>query len=193
MTTGLVIVDIQNDYFPGGQMSLEGSLQAASQAQRLLGHFRSLGLPVIHVQHISKGPGATFFLPGSGGIEIHESVRPLPREPVVVKHYPNGFRDTLLLHRLLEADVRRLVLAGMMTHMCVDATARAAFDQRFECTVAGDACATRDLVFQDAPIPAETVHRSFLAALHGVYAQVRTTDEILADMRIGVRPVPRPG
>ena len=114
MSTGLVIIDIQNDYFPGGQMVLEGSLEAASHARRLLGHFRGLGLPVIHVQHVSKGPGATFFLPGSEGCEIHEIVRPLSGEPVVQKHYPNAFRDTLLLHRLLQADVRRLVLAGMI-------------------------------------------------------------------------------
>ena len=179
MTTGLVIVDIQNDYFPGGQMSLEGSLQAASQAQRLLGHFRSLGLPVIHVQHISKGPGATFFLPGSGGIEIHESVRPLPREPVVVKHYPNGFRDTLLLHRLLEADVRRLVLAGMMTHMCVDATVRAAADFGFQVIVVEDACATRALTHGETSVPAAHVQAAFLAAFKS-YGSLMSTDEVIS-------------
>ena len=193
MNTGLVLVDIQNDYFPGGLMELEGSVEAARQAQRLLKRFRDLRWPVIHVQHLSMKPGATFFLPDTSGAEIHESVKPLRGEPVIVKYYPNSFRETLLLHRLLEADVRRLVLVGMMTHMCVDATVRAAFDHRFECVVAGDACATRSLVYEGESIAATAVHRSFLAALHGTYAQVRGTDAILADMQAGVRSARRGG
>jgi nicotinamidase-related amidase len=189
MSTTLILVDVQNDYFPGGLMELEGSLGAAEQARRLLEHFRRLCLPVIHVRHLSDRPGAAFFLPGTPGAEIHELLRPLGGESVVEKHYPNAFRDTLLLHRLLESESSRVVIAGMMTHMCIDATTRAAFDQGFRCTVAQDACTTRALPFNGRVIPADVVHESFLAALQGVYAEVRSASEIIDEMPVGLRVV----
>jgi nicotinamidase-related amidase len=177
--TALLLVDIQNDYFDGGRMPLHESAQAAVQARALLERFRALGLPVVHVQHISTHPGATFFLPKTPGAHIHESVTPLADEAVVVKHFPNSFRETTLLEVLSEHAVRTLVIAGMMTHMCVDAAVRAAADHGFSCTVAQDACATRDLDFDGRTIAAEEVHAAFLAALSTAYAQVLPTKKIL--------------
>ena len=139
MFATLILIDIQNDYFPGGRMELEGAVEAGRAAGGLLAFFREHRWPVIHVQHESVQPGASFFLPGSPGMEIHASVAPRLGEPVVVKHFPNSFRATTL-PGLLEGRVsRRLVLAGMMTHMCVDATTRAAADFGWECVVAQDA------------------------------------------------------
>ena len=95
--TALLIVDIQNDYFPGGAMENVGSTAAAGQAASLLKAFRGKALPVIHIQHISTRPGATFFLPDTAGAEIHESVRPEKGETHFRKHFPSAFRETALL------------------------------------------------------------------------------------------------
>ena len=180
MKTALILVDIQNDYFPGGRKELEHSVEASKQAARLLTLFRDAGLVRVHVQHVSSSPSATFFLPGTDGVQTHENVKPLEGELLIQKHYPNSFRETPMLEHLRHSQVERVVIAGMMTHMCVDATVRAAFDYGFECLTASDACATRALTHEGVTIPAEHVHRSFLAALNGTYGKVMTTDGLIA-------------
>lgn len=179
MSTALLLIDIQNDYFPGGRMELFGSIEAAGSATRLLSAFRKMSWPVYHVQHFSTRPTATFFLPDSAGVEIHSSVMPQPNEPIISKHFPNSFRETDLLEQLRTNGITQLLICGMMTSMCVDATVRAAFDLGFECTIAQDACATKDLTFDSLTVPALQVHAAFLAALGSVYATIRTTDAIL--------------
>ena len=182
MTQAYLLVDIQNDYFPGGAMELVGSPAAAAQAERIVQAFRRNALPVIHVQHVSTRPGATFFLPGTDGVRIHDRVAPVEGEIVFQKHYPNGFRDTGLLAHLREHQISRLVIAGMMTHMCIDATTRAAADLGFQCSLAHDACATRALSFGGVTVSAENVQTAFLAALNGLFANVRSAAEICADL-----------
>jgi nicotinamidase-related amidase len=176
--TALLLIDIQNDYFPGGMNELHGSLEAGLQAGRLLEHFRRTNQDIVHIQHLSVRPGAKFFLPGTSGVEFHTSVSPLEDEKIIQKHYPNSFRETALLEYLHAVQAARLVIAGMMTHMCVEATTRAAFDFGFECFVAADACATRDLSFQGQVVPAAQVNSAFLAGLQGTYAKILTVDEI---------------
>jgi nicotinamidase-related amidase len=182
MKTALLLIDIQNDYFPGGKMEVVGSVQASAAAARLLAAFRKQSLSVYHVQHISTRPNATFFLPGTAGAEIHEAVRPRPGEPVITKSFPNSFRDTDLLERLRADNISSLLMGGMMSHMCVDATVRAAFDLGFSCIVTHDACATRELTFNGVIVPAPQVHASYMAALGAVYAQVSDVDQILENM-----------
>src|SRR5690606_17361271 len=130
---------------PGGPMELVGIEAAADKARSVLERFRSRGAPIVHVQHLSVRPGATFFLPGTPGVEHHPSVAPAAGEQVVQKNFPNSFRDSRLAGVLEQAGVRELVIVGAMSHMCVDATTRAAFDAGYQCTVVEDACATRDL------------------------------------------------
>lgn len=179
MSSALILIDIQQDYFPGGRMELVGSTEAAASAARLLDTFRKAGWLVFHIQHVSVRPNTTFFLPDTPGVAIHPIVAPLDGEPVITKYFPNSFRETGLLEKLQAAGVTQLLVCGMMTSMCVDATVRAAFDLGFECTVASDACATRDLIFNGEIIPASHVHGAFLAALGAVYATVRTTNSII--------------
>ncbi len=178
MKQALVLVDIQNDYFPGGAMELVGSTAAADKAAALLAGFRRRGLPIVHVQHVSTRKGATFFLPDTPGVRIHEAVTPAVGEAVITKHFPNAFRDTPLNEQLRSRDVGQLVIAGMMTHMCIDTTTRAAFDLGFQCTLAHDACATRALSFAGHSITAEAVQSAFLAALDGLFAKVQPADAI---------------
>lgn len=178
MTQALLLIDIQNDYFPGGAMELVGSSQAAEQAGKLLRSFRQAALPLIHIQHISARPGATFFLPDTLGAQIRENVAPLSGEALFQKHYPNSFRETGLLEHLRDRQISQLVIAGMMTHVCVDTTTRAAADLGFQCVLAHDACATRGVSFNGATVSAGSVQTAFLAALEGLFARVLSTEEI---------------
>jgi nicotinamidase-related amidase len=180
MNTGLVLIDVQNDYFPKGQRELEGSIEASLQAKKILDFFRQKRWPIFHVQHISKGPQATVFVPHTEGAHLHSNVQPLGSEPVIQKHHVNCFRETPLLDLLRKDQVTRLVILGMMTHMCVHAAVRAAFDFGFECVILQNACATRSLSFHGQDIPAAQVHGAFLAALSGIYGQVMGVEEFLS-------------
>ena len=182
MSLALLLIDIQNDYFPGGAMEVVGADLAAVQGAALLAAFRGRGLPVIHIQHIAARPGATFFLPGTAGADIHPAVMPVADEPVFRKHFPNSFRDTGLLDHLRQQGITRLVIAGMMTHMCIDTTTRAAADLGFQCTLCHDACATRPLSFNGVQVAAESVQAAYLAALSGLFAKVVPTAALLTEL-----------
>ncbi|WP_300159043.1 cysteine hydrolase family protein [Solidesulfovibrio sp.] len=179
--TVLLLVDIQNDYFPGGAMELCGATAAGGRAALVLERFRRAGAGIVHVRHESTRPGATFFLPGTPGADIATCVAPLPGEAVVVKAFPNSFRDTALGALLAARGAKRLVVCGMMTHMCLDATVRAAFDLGYAVTVAADACATRELIFEGRTVAADDVQAAFLAALAAVYARVVPADAVLSE------------
>ncbi len=175
----LLVVDLQNDYFSGGKMELSGIGEATQNASRLLTTFREAALPIIHVRHLSTRPDANFFLPDTHGAEIYAAVAPLTDETVIEKNFPNAFLKTDLQKRLNQLGPQPLNICGAMSHMCIDATTRAAADLGFQCTVAEDACATRDLIFKDTSIPAAQVHAAFMAALSSGYARMVTTDEII--------------
>ena len=179
MNDCLILVDLQNDYFPGGTMELAGIQAAAANARILLDEFRKTQSPIIHIQHISTRPGATFFLPETDGARINQKVAPKGNEIVVVKNYPNSFRDTSLSENLKTVKSNNLVICGAMSHMCIDATTRAAFELGFNCVVAEDACTTKNLIFKVKTIEASEVHASFMAALSAPYAKVISTKEII--------------
>ena len=185
MKTALILVDIQNDYFPGGRMELIGTKEASEKAQEVLSFFRANQLPIFHIQHLATDKRASFFLPNTDGVEIHESVAPLPNEWVIQKNYPNSFRETQLLEKLKDGGAKRVVICGAMSHMCIDATTRAASDFGFECVVIHDACATRNLTFGNRTIPAEDVHGAFMSALASAYAKVLSASEFVSLMQGG--------
>ena len=181
----LLVIDIQNFYFQGGKLPLVGSAEASLKAKSVLDAFRAKNLPVIHIQHMPQGiekfePGVT-----DPQYAIHPNVAPIAGENVVVKHFANSFRETQLLALLQGLKVKTLVIAGMQTHMCVEAAVRAGADLGFDVVVIDDACATRDLKLRETTIPAATVHAAVLAALSGSYAKVVTTAEILANIAAG--------
>ncbi|MCC6260054.1 MAG: cysteine hydrolase [Anaerolineales bacterium] len=179
MQTALLIIDIQKDYFPNGKFPLVNPLEAAKKAYLLLQCFREHGGRHVHIQHISLEPDASFFVKGSEGSDIHDAVAHFEGEPIVYKHEVNSFLNTNLLELLKSWGTERVVITGMMSHMCVDSTARAAADLGFKVIVAEDACATRDLEFGGTIIPAEHVHKAYMAALEW-YGQVMKADEALA-------------
>jgi nicotinamidase-related amidase len=172
VTRALLLVDIQRDYFPGGAYPLVGSDHAAEAAAGVLGRFRASQEPIVHVQHVWDAPDAPFFVPGSPGVAHDPRVAPAGEEPVIVKAKPNAFLDTDLEQRLRASGVDELVVAGMMTSMCVDATVRAAADLGFAVTVIGDGCAAPDLAYGGVTVPGAQVHAAFLAALADGYGKV---------------------
>lgn len=179
MNTALLLIDVQKDYFRGGRMELAGANDAGKAAGRLLADFRRQEFPVIHVQHISTREGAGFFLTGTDGVNFHESVAPRENEKVIQKNFPNSFRSTELESTLQKGGIKQLVICGMMSHMCVSATVRAAFDLGYLGIVAHDACATRSLTFEGSEISADYVHAVSMAALDSLYAHVTRCDEVV--------------
>lgn len=177
--TALILVDIQNDYFEGGLMTLDGMDAAADNAARLLADARVRNAPLFHIRHVAGSAEAPFFRPGTVGSEIHESVRPAGGETVFEKNRPNSFVGTGLEDALRAAGVERVTICGAMSQMCVDATARAAADMGFAVTVVEDACAAASVSFGGVSVPSEQVHASIMAPLAASYGKVVGADEVL--------------
>jgi len=180
--TALLVVDIQNFYFEGGSVPLTGSLEAATQARRVLDAFRARKLPVIHIRHASKTAVFVEGEPADTQYRIHREVVPAAGEKVITKHYANSFRETGLLDDLRGMNITSLVIVGMQTHMCVEAAARAATDLGFAVTVIPEACATRPLNYGKQTVPADMVHTAALAAINGTYGRVVPIDTWLASL-----------
>ena len=164
----LLIIDIQDFYFPGGRSALVEPEKAAANAALLLERFRKEKLLVVHVRHNSE-PGG----------KINDIVKPLADEKVVSKDAVNCFVGTDLLDFLKIKKIDTLVICGMQTHMCVEAATRAASDYGFKCILIHDACATKDLKFGEKTIKAEDVHFSTLSTLKN-YSLVESTGEYLS-------------
>ncbi|MGL5998284.1 cysteine hydrolase family protein [Pseudomonas sp. DTU12.1] len=175
----LILIDIQNDYFPQGKWPLVGVEAAADKAQQLLQAFRQAGDAVIHVRHEFTADDAPFFTPGSEGAHLHPKVLNENDEPVVLKHFVNAFRQTNLREVLEQRSITDLVVVGSMSHMCIDAVVRAAADYGYTVTVIHDACATRDLEFNGKTVAAAQVHEAYMASLAFAYASVVSADEFL--------------
>ena len=160
--TSLLIVDIQNFYFPGDGPGLVNAEQASLSAKEILQIFRDKKQLVVHVRHKS-----------AKGMEIHKNVEPLSNEKVITKEEVNSFLGTDLLEYLRSNNIDRLVIIGMQTQMCLEAAVRAAHDYGFECVVIQEACATRDLNFGGKIAKAEDVQTStFATFVNGGYSKV---------------------
>ena len=177
MGRALLIVDIQNDYFAGGAYPLVAPEVAAAAAARVLAVFRGSGEPVIHMQHVWDAPEASFMRPGTRGVETHDSVAPVAGETVLQKAEPNSFLGTGLADALDSLGVDRLVVAGMMTSMCIDSTVRAAAERGLEVQLVHDACAAPELEFGSIRVPGAQVHAAFLAALGDGFAELVAADD----------------
>ena len=175
----LILIDIQNDYFPGGKWSLHEMDAAAANAARVLAAARAAGDTVVHVRHEFESMDAPFFTPGSSGAHIHDQVEPRAGESVVLKHKVNAFLGTDLKTLLDKAGVQEVTLVGAMSHMCIDATTRAANDHGFATTTIHDACATRDIEFGGQTAPAAHVHTAIMGALAFLYGDVISTQDFL--------------
>ena len=176
----VIVVDLQNDYWPAGKWPLVGIEAAAANAATVIARARAAGDSVIHIRHEAAGADAPFFAPGTDGAEINASVRPLAGEAAIVKYYPNAFRETALKKMLDDGGIDDVVIVGAMSHMCIAATARAASDFGYATTVIHDACATRDVDFNGMTVPAAQVHAAHMGALGFAHCKVAATSEYTA-------------
>lgn len=174
MKKALLIIDVQKDYFPGGNCELWKAEETLEVIGKVLDVFREREFPVFYIQHIAS-PGAGFFAPGTEGVEIHPQISPRSAETVIVKHYPDSFYKTELQKKLAEHQVEELAVCGMMTHMCVDTTVRAAMEYGYKVTLVADGCTTKDLTWDGRTIAAEVVQKTFLASLNGRFADIVTS------------------
>lgn len=172
----LVLVDYQNTYTTG-VMELAGWERALDAAADLLARARAAGSPVIHIIN-DGGEGSPYDIREHIG-QIHEKVAPIDGEPVVVKQVPDGFVDTDLGARVAEAGRQDLVIAGFMTHMCVQFTAQGGFLAGQRPTVVAEACATRELPVAGSQVPAAQVHEAALGTIADLFGVVvRSADEL---------------
>lgn len=175
----IVVVDIQNEYFPEGKLPLVGIEDAATNAAKVLAHARQAQDLIVHIRHEFPDPEIPFFTPNTEGVKIHPSVAPLDSENVILKNYPNSFLKTNLKDLLDKQGIEDVVIIGAMSHMCIDATSRSASDFGYNTTIVHDACATLDLEFNGQSVPASQVHSTIMAALEFAYGTVVSTDELL--------------
>jgi len=179
MKKALIIIDVQNDYFPSGRMELYGSVEVASKIKSVIEKSRLENTPIIYVKHIAIKKEATFFINGTDGIEIYDGIRPSNEDKILIKNYPNSFRETKLHEICQSMKIDTLVIVGMMTHMCVDTTTRAAFDLGYKSIVIGDCCATKDLQYDGNLVKAKDVQIAYLSALNGTFAKVISEHQYL--------------
>ncbi len=171
MNKALIVVDMQNDYYIGGKNELTNIKEALENIVKLINKAHEAGEEVIFIQHIAK-KDAPFFAEGSKGVELHKDLPTQSQDSIIVKHYPNSFRETNL-HQLLQSkNITHLTICGAMTHMCIDTTVRAAFDLGYKINLVANACATKDLNYNGEIIEAKYVQASFLAALNGTFCEV---------------------
>jgi nicotinamidase-related amidase len=175
----IIVIDLQKDYLATGQFALVGIDEAAANAAKVIEVARSAGDMVIHIRHENLAD-ASFFVPGTEGAEIIPVVAPADGELVITKNYPNSFRETELKQALDAEGIKDVVVVGAMSHMCIDATSRAAADLGYATTIVEDACATRDLEFNGKTVPAAQVHAAYMSALAFAYGKVITTGDLTA-------------
>ncbi|MDQ8934499.1 isochorismatase family protein [Acinetobacter rudis] len=179
--TALLVIDVQNDYFANGKMALHNPEIALKNIQLLEQYFRQIQQPVIYIQHIYQDAAAPFFVKNTHGVKLHAELQ-LDDDPIIiVKHYPNSFFQTQLQQQLERFDITKLVITGMMTHMCVDATTRAARELGYDTVVVSDATATKSLQFEEHIVDAVTVQHTLLATLQMLSAVSHTQAIIHAD------------
>ena len=177
----LLLIDIQNDYFPGGKWTLDGIEAASDNAVAVLAAARRAGDLVVHVRHEFASDAAPFFTTGSDGAKTHEKIQPQDGEQQLLKNDVNAFKGTELKQMLDRNAVREVVICGAMSNMCIDAVTRAASDFGYGVTVIHDACAARAVQDGGVTVPASQVHAASMASLGFAYAKTVSTDAYLAD------------
>lgn len=183
MKKALLVIDVQNDYFKNGAMELVDSDLALKKINILETYFKHRNLPIIYIQHLSP-VDAAFFREGSDGAKLHSGLKVDDDSIIITKKYPNSFFQTDLNEQLKSLNVEQLVVTGMMTHICVDSTTRAAKELGFNPILISDATATRDLEINNRKVSAQNVQTAFIAALNGFFAEVLNTSDFLDNINL---------
>lgn len=180
-STAVLLIDFQNEYY-SGRVPIPDGMPALRNANRLAALADTHGMPVFHIQHVN-GPAAPVFAEGSVMAEIHPELAVQPHHVVVRKDRVSSFAGTDLHAQLQARGIRTLIIAGLMTHMCVSTAARDARQfgaQKYEVLVVADASASRDIAGWNGGVTgAADLHNVTLTALSDNFAQVLTTNALL--------------
>jgi len=182
--TAVIVIDFQNEYFPGGRMVIPDGASALQNTRRLIQAADAKGIRVIHVQHVLPA-GAPLFAEGGKTVQFHPDMQPRARDTVVQKDNVSVFAGAsaaVMDKTLKDAGIDTLIVTGLMTHVCVSGAARdaAAAPRGYRVIVSSDATATRDLeLATGATINHKTLHAASLATLEDTYGDVMTTDAII--------------
>jgi nicotinamidase-related amidase len=182
MKEALIIVDVQNDYFPGGRFPTDSPVETAQAIAQLMEKFRKENKEIVHVVHHAteeQRKKLNFFEPGTSGVEIHESVKPLANEKIFIKHEMSSFVGTDLKEYLESKGIDTIIVVGMMIHNCVNATVYSGTHRGFKCIVVDEAVNTFDQPYDGRIIKAKQIKEGFLAGIEFVYAKVKKVDDIL--------------
>lgn len=175
----LLVIDFQNEYFIG-KMPIPEGMKALKNSQRLVSFAHQHKMPVFFVRHIGPANGP-LFAEGSKFAEFHPGLQPSGSDRVITKATPSSFVGTDLDKQLKQAGIKKLVISGLMTHMCVSSTARDAVPLGYEVIIPEDATATRDLATWDNQVVDHaTLQRAALTGVADVFAEIKTTDQVLA-------------
>ncbi|WP_020560237.1 cysteine hydrolase family protein [Thiofilum flexile] len=162
MSKALLLIDLQNDYFPAGAFPLWETEAALSAIENAIAQANAQQIPIIIIQHIANPAQglAPFFNANTSGAEIHPRIlAAAPTAPIVVKHFADSFEQTNLEQLLQEKGITELLIAGMMTQNCVTHTAISKAAEKYQVTILPDCCTT----------VSEMLH---LIALHAVSTRV---------------------
>ena len=182
--TAVIVIDFQNEYFPGGRMVIPDGASALQNTRRLIKAADAKGIRVIHVQHVLPA-GAPLFAAGGKTVQFHPDMQPRAGETVVQKDNVSVFAGAsaaVMDKALKDAGIDTLIVTGLMTHACVSGATRdaAAAPRGYRVIVSSDATATRDLeLATGATIDHKTLHAASLATLEDTYGDVMTTDAII--------------
>lgn len=180
--TVLLMIDVQTGFDDPG-WGLRNNPDAETNMARLLMAWRTIGRPVIHVQHLSTNPASPLH-PDQAGYAMKDIVRPASGEPIIIKQVNSAFIGTDLEQQLRARGLGTLVIVGLTTDHCVSTTTRMAANLGFETYVISDATATfgkHD--HRGTYYSADAVHAINLASLHGEFAQVVDTSTVLQGLR----------
>ncbi len=180
--TALLVIDAQPEYFtPIGKLVLPDGPKAVERIAHVLAWARGRGMPVVHIVHESRRPGAVTFAPGSPALAVHPAASPIAGEPVIQKHLPGSFTNTSLDDELKTRGIARVIISGFMTQMCCDTTAREAAHRGYKVTMLSDATAAMDVKGPDSVvIPHDQVHRTHLGSLDGFLVEVKPSRDVTA-------------
>ncbi|KAI7873327.1 Isochorismatase-like protein [Mucor mucedo] len=180
----LIVVDVQNDYFPGGKLVNSRPVETAEACAQLIHKFRQEGKEVVFIQHFMKDYLETtypFLLKNTRGSEIHTSVQPLATEKIITKNESSSFVGTDLKQYLVSKGIKRLVVVGMMIHNCVNATVYSGVEEGFPCIVVEEAVDTMDQEYNGELVKAQDIKKAFLTGIQFAYSTVYKLQEVLAD------------
>ncbi|EPR1087443.1 cysteine hydrolase family protein [Serratia marcescens] len=177
--TALIVIDFQNEYFEG-KMPIPDGRKALDNTKRLIDFAHKHSMPVYFVRHIGPANGA-LFAENSRFAEFHPALQPTRADYVVTKTTPSSFVGTDLDKQLKQRGIKQLIVTGLMTHMCVSSTARDAVPLGYNVIIPEDATATRDLATWDNKVvDHRTLQQAALAGVADVFAEIKTTQQVLA-------------